>query len=43
LQLVEAENQPRWQSIREYCSLIQIDFDDAIRVIDNMPRAYMRD
>jgi glutamine---fructose-6-phosphate transaminase (isomerizing) len=43
LALVEAENQPRWQSIREYCSLIQIDFDDAIRVIDNMPRAYMRD
>jgi hypothetical protein len=38
--LVEVENQPRWDSIREYTQMINIDFDEAIRVIDRIPKLY---
>jgi glutamine---fructose-6-phosphate transaminase (isomerizing) len=37
---VEKENQPRWQSIREYCQMINIDFDETIRIIDRIPKLY---
>ena len=40
LRLVEEENQPRIDSIREYCGLIGIDFDIAMRTIDNVPKLY---
>lgn len=40
LRLVEEENQPRIASIREYCGLIGVDFDVAIRSIDNVPKLY---
>jgi glucosamine--fructose-6-phosphate aminotransferase (isomerizing) len=40
MELVERDNQPRWKSIREYTQLINIDFDEAIRVIDRIPKLY---
>lgn len=40
LQLVQAENQPRWNSIREYTQLIGLDFDEVMQVINNLPRFY---
>jgi hypothetical protein len=40
LRLVEVENQPRIESIREYCSLIGVDFDIAMRTIDNVRKLY---
>jgi hypothetical protein len=42
LALVEEENQPRWKSIREYTQLINIDFDETIRVIDRIPKLYLK-
>ncbi len=39
--LIEEENRPRWQSIREYTQLIGVDFDEVIRVIDRMPKLYV--
>jgi len=42
LKLVEIENKPRWQTIKEYCDLIQVDFVKAIEVIDNIPKLYMK-
>ncbi|MCG6121920.1 MAG: hypothetical protein MEP57_04335 [Microvirga sp.] len=40
LALVERDNQPRWKSIREYAQLINLDFDEAIRAIDRIPKLY---
>lgn len=40
LRLVETENQPRIASIREYCGLIGVDFDIAMRTIDNIRKLY---
>lgn len=40
MHLVRTENQPRIDSIREYCGLIGVDFDIAMRVIDNVPKLY---
>ena len=42
LAFIEEENVPRWQSIREYCQLINIDFDETVRVIDRIPKLYGR-
>lgn len=41
LRSIEEENVPRWQSIREYTQMINIDFDEAIRVIDRLPKLYV--
>jgi asparagine synthetase B (glutamine-hydrolysing) len=43
LKLTERENQPRWSSIREYLQLIMVDFDDAARRIDRIPKLYMKE
>jgi len=40
LRLVDLENQPRIESIREYCGLIGTDFDIAMRTIDNVRKLY---
>jgi len=40
LELVETENKPRFDSIREYCGLIGVDFDVAMRRIDQIPKLY---
>lgn len=34
------ENLPRWDSIREYLNMINVPFDDAIRVVDKMKKLY---
>jgi len=34
------ENRPRWGAIRWYCQTIGVDFADAIRRIDALPRLY---
>jgi glucosamine--fructose-6-phosphate aminotransferase (isomerizing) len=41
LAMVEIENQPRFNSIREYTQLINIDFDEAVRIIDRIPKLYL--
>ncbi|HIP11236.1 MAG TPA: hypothetical protein EYG73_00820 [Arcobacter sp.] len=41
-ELVEVENKPRWETIKEYCELIQVDFVKAIEVIDNIPKLYLK-
>jgi len=33
-------NEPRWEAIREYSALINLDFDEMIRVVDRMPKLY---
>jgi asparagine synthetase B (glutamine-hydrolysing) len=40
LALIEKENQPRWESIREYTQMINIDFDETVRIIDRIPKLY---
>jgi hypothetical protein len=40
LAMVERENQPRWLAIREYTQMIGVDFDEAMRVINGLPRLY---
>jgi asparagine synthetase B (glutamine-hydrolysing) len=40
LRLVERENHPRWGSIRDYLQLINIDFADAVRAIESIPKLY---
>lgn len=39
-ELVEQENMPRWQSLREYFDLINLDFVDAIQRVDRIPKLY---
>ena len=40
MSLIQRDNAPRWKSIREYCSLINLEFDDMIRTIDRIPKLY---
>ncbi|MEO0645010.1 MAG: hypothetical protein AAFZ17_02455 [Cyanobacteria bacterium J06650_10] len=40
LDLVQIENQPRWESIQEYAQLIGLDFGDIVRAVDAMPKLY---
>lgn len=40
LSLAERDNVPRWSAIRDYLSLINVDFDDVIRVVERMPKLY---
>ncbi|MBO6633377.1 MAG: hypothetical protein JJ911_09320 [Rhizobiaceae bacterium] len=42
LALAERDNQPRWDSIREYCHLINVSFEDCMRAINRMPKLYAR-
>ncbi len=41
MKLVNEENQPRWDSFREYTRMINLDFDELVRTIDRMPKLYM--
>lgn len=38
LRLVEQENQPRYASMKEYASLVGFSLDEALTVINNIPR-----
>lgn len=40
LPLVERDNQPRYESMRWYAETIGFDFEEAIRVINAMPKRY---
>lgn len=40
LRLVEEENRPRYASIRWYTDIVGIDFEDAIRCINAIPKRY---
>ena len=41
MKLVNAENQPRWKSIRDYAQMINVDFDHMIRTVDRIPKLYL--
>ena len=40
LELIADENQPRYESIKWYLDAVGIDFCDAIRVVNNIPKLY---
>lgn len=40
LRLIQQENQPRYESMQWYCDIIGIDFYDAIRTINALPKRY---
>jgi len=40
LQLVEDENQPRYQNIKWYLDAVGIDFEEAIKVVNKIPKLY---
>ena len=40
IQLVKVENQPRYPNIKWYLDAVNIDFSDAISVINRIPRLY---
>ena len=42
LQRIAVENQPRWESIRWYCEIIGVDFEDAVKRINAAPKLYGR-
>ncbi len=42
LALVERDNQPRWQAMREYASLVGFNLEEALTVINAIPKLYER-
>lgn len=40
MELLEQESLPRLQSIQEYCRTVGTDFDDAMKVINSIPKLY---
>ncbi|MBI4578085.1 MAG: hypothetical protein HY718_00190 [Planctomycetes bacterium] len=42
VEFVRRENRPRWESIKWYCDIIGVDFDEAIRRINAIPKSYHR-
>ena len=40
LEIVHKENQPRWESLQWYADTIGFDLDEAVRVINAMPKLY---
>lgn len=41
MQLVERENEPRYESIQWYCDIIGVDFEETIKTINAAPKLYM--
>jgi glutamine---fructose-6-phosphate transaminase (isomerizing) len=41
LDLVEEENRPRYQNIRWYLDVVGVDYEDAIKVINRIPKLYV--
>lgn len=41
LELVKDENQPRYQNIRWYLDAVGIDFEEAIKVVNKIPKLYL--
>lgn len=42
LSRIAHENEPRWPSIKEYLQIVGVDFDDAIKAINRIPKLYER-
>jgi glutamine---fructose-6-phosphate transaminase (isomerizing) len=40
LALIAKENNPRWNSIQWYCNTIGIDWEDALKVINDIPKLF---
>ena len=40
LELVDEENQPRSESIRWYCDTIKVDIEEAVKIINKIPKKY---
>ena len=40
MERIITENRPRWESIQWYCNAIRINFEDAIKAINNIPPLY---
>ncbi len=40
MKMIENENAPRWESIKWYCNIINIDFEETIRTINNIPTLF---
>lgn len=43
LELVEDENQPRYQNIRWYLDTLGLDFEEVIKVVNSIPKLYKND
>ena len=43
LELVEDENQPRYQNIRWYLDTLGLDFEDVIKTVNAIPKLYTKD
>lgn len=43
LELVAVENLPRHDTIRDYCTLVGVDFNQVLKTIEAMPKLYMGD
>jgi len=43
LELVEDENQPRYQNIRWYIDALGLDFEEVIKVVNSIPKLYRED
>jgi hypothetical protein len=43
LELVEDENQPRYQNIRWYLDTLGLDFEDVIKTVNNIKKLYNND
>lgn len=41
-ELARRENRPRWESIKWYCDIIDVDFEEAVRRINAAPKLYHR-
>lgn len=41
LVLARRDSQPRWDYFREYCQLINIDFEECVRAVNRMPKLYL--
>ena len=43
LELVENENQPRYQNIRWYLDALGLDFEEVINIVNSIPKLYKKD
>lgn len=43
LNLVEEENKPRYQNLRRYLDILNMDFTEVVKVINSIPKLYMLD
>jgi glutamine---fructose-6-phosphate transaminase (isomerizing) len=43
LKMLEDDNQPRFEAIREYCQTINVEFEECLRRINAIPKMYLTD